>query len=76
MCLYASCVFPYCGAGMSDLLSASSSLLHVNIDGCPRLSLAACPRQFVAVDSLVGGSQLTDGSSMHKRPGLLIRVLQ
>lgn len=62
-------------AGMHALLSASTSLMQVNIDGCPRLSLASCPPWFVAVDALVGGSQLKDSSSMgHRRPGVLIRV--
>jgi hypothetical protein len=68
-----------CAAGMLRLLDSSSSLMQVNIDGCPRLSLAACPPHFAAVDELVGGAQLkasssSSSSSAHKRPGLLIRV--
>jgi hypothetical protein len=67
------CCWRLTDAGMHSLLSSSSSLLQVNIDGCPRLSLASCPPGFIAVDALVGGSPLKDCSS-HKRPGLLIRV--
>jgi len=71
------CGLPVCvcgAAGMHALLSRSRSLMHVNIDGCPRLTLASCPPCFIAVDALVGGRQLEDSSSIHRRPGVIIRV--
>lgn len=72
MCL--CCAVLGWAAGMLRLLDSSRSLLQVNIDGCPRLSLAAYPPHFAAVDELVGGAQLKDSSRTHKRPGLLVRV--
>lgn len=62
-----------CVAGMYQLLSASTSLMHVNIDGCARISLASCPPHFIAFDGVVGSSQLTDTSGV-RRPGVLVRV--
>jgi hypothetical protein len=66
--------------GMHAVLSSSTSLRQVNVDGCPRLTLAACPPDWVALDSLVGGSEMkgsgSSGGSTHKQPGLLVRVPQ
>lgn len=68
------CCWRLTDGGMHALLSRSRSLMHVNIDGCPRLTLASCPPCFIAVDALVGGRQLEDSSSIHRRPGVIIRV--
>jgi hypothetical protein len=73
------CCWRLTDAGTHSVLSSSSSLRQVNVDGCPRLTLAACPHDWVALDSLVGGSEMKSsgsGGSTHKRPGLLVRVPQ
>lgn len=65
-------------AGVFALLSASTSLMCVNLDNCSRLSMACCPGHFTVADE---AAAIRSGLGLHAarppsyaRPPALVRM--